>query len=161
MQNTITTVMTKEQAERVIAFLSSADAFELEMTPFRIQARKEAVLSSISNLHHRFWFIENEVKKVIGAVGICENERGNGGYYLDYFAVHKKYRKQKIGTRLLKKSETFVSSLHGRFILVDTGDTKDFEPARRFYEKNGYIQVGHIPEYYDVGDGRIDYYKKL
>jgi len=151
----------EKNAHRAVNFLSSKDAFELELNDFRKNAREEAVMNSLSDKHRRYWYIENENGQIIGAIGITENERKNGGYYLDYFAVHKDYRRKGIGSKLLKIAGEFVSELKGRFIFIDTGDTQLFEPARKFYENNGYVAVSHIPEYYEKGDGRIDYYKKF
>lgn len=153
-------VKNPDEAERVIAFLCSKEAFDLEMNEFRKETRRDAVYGSLIKDSHRYWYVE-ETGKVIAALGVAENERENGGYHLDYFAVHKNFRQKGLGFSLLKKAEDFVKSRAGRYILIDTGDTKTFTPARKFYEKNGYEAVGHIPDYYEKGDGRIDYYKKF
>ena len=149
------------QAKMVVDFLCSIEAFNLEMNDFRVKARKEAVLRSLKNSNCRYWYVKNKNNKVIAAIGEAENERENGGYYLDYFAVRKSSRRRGLGSSLLGEAEKYVRQRGGRFILIDTGDTKEFLAARKFYLKNGYFQVGHIPEYYDVNDGRIDYYKKI
>lgn len=154
-------VSTREEANRVIAFFDTREAFDLEMAEFRLNLHKKAVLRSLRVKHHRFWYMRDKKGKVIAAIGVAENERQNGGYYLDYFAVHKDYRRQELGSRLMQEAEEFVRSNHGRYILIDTADTDEFAAARYFYQKHGYCQVGHIPEYYEKGDGRIDYYKKF
>lgn len=159
--NKIRAVKSEEEAKEVVDFLMSKAAFGLEMNDFRRKAREEAVFGSLKEEHRRYWYIKNDEGEVVAAIGVAENERKTGGYYLDYFAVHKDCRRQGLGSRLLQKAEEFVRSCQGRFIVLDTGDTDLFEAARSFYKKNGYEQVGHIPEYYDVGDGRIDLYKKL
>ena len=94
----------KETAEKVILFLQSEDAFELEMNDFRIKARHDAVMGSLSSIHNRYWYVENN-GIIMGAAGVKENERKNGGYYLDYFAVHKKFRRKGFGCILLNKAE--------------------------------------------------------
>ena len=154
-------IVDEEVSDKVIAFLQSRVAFDTELNEFRKRAREETVRNSLTAQHSRFWYIENEKEEIIGAIGMTENERKNGGYYLDYFAVHRDYRRQGFGMQLLQGAEVFVKENKGRFILVDTGDIPLFAEARNFYERNGFIKVGHIPEYYAVGEGRIDYYKKM
>ncbi|KKT74762.1 MAG: hypothetical protein UW86_C0003G0004 [Microgenomates group bacterium GW2011_GWA1_Microgenomates_45_10] len=154
-------VQSEEEAKKVVDFLTTKEAFELEMNDFRQAARKEAVFGSLSDKHRRYWYCEDDKGKVTGAIGVAETERKTGGYYIDYFAVHKDFRRLGIGSSLLQTAENFVKECKGRFILIDTGDTDLFTAARAFYLKNGYTQVGHIPEYSDVGDGRIDLYKKI
>jgi len=154
-------VKSKIEVKKVIGFLSSKEAFELEMNDFRQRARKDAVYGSLAKDNHRYWFAEDDKGAVIAAIGIGENERRNGGYDLGYFAVHKDHRRKGLGSLLLQEAEAFARSKNGRFILIDTGDTALFQPARLFYEKSGYQAVSHIPDYYEEGDGRIDYYKKF
>ncbi len=153
-------VKTKDDAEQVVVFLLSRFSFDLEMTEFRQQARRDAVLGSLVRENARFWYLEED-DQIVGAIGVTETERENGGYYLDYFAVHQDFRRQGLGSRLLRAAEEFVRSRDGRFILIDTGSTDSFRAARQFYETHGYEQVGMIPDYYAEGDHRFDYYKKL
>lgn len=154
-------VSDKLEVQRVVNFLLSKSAFDLEMTEFRRKARKEAVFGSLKERNRQFWYTENPSGQIIAAIGVAENERQNGGYYLDYFAVHKDHRRQGFGSCLLKKAEDFIRTRKGRYLIIDTGDTEKFKAARKFYQKNGYQKVGHIPEYYEKGDGRIDFYKKF
>ncbi|MDQ3098741.1 MAG: GNAT family N-acetyltransferase [bacterium] len=153
--------MEQEEAERVVRFLSSKRAFSLEITSFRVNARKEAVMDSLSNPKHKYWYVYNSINEVIAAGGVNENERNNGGFYLDYFAVHEDLLRQGLGNLILQEAEKFVKSVNGRFILIGTGSTDEFAAASKFYENCGYTQVSKIPNYYEIGDDRIDYYKKL
>jgi ribosomal protein S18 acetylase RimI-like enzyme len=124
---------------------------------------KHAVLQSLEDDDtHQYWFVEDQ-GMIIGALGINENTYKSGGYEMadDYVAVHRHYRKQGIGLLLLQMMEQFVRENKGRYIHIETCDIPYYEPARRFYEKNGYKKVGEMPDYYNIGEGRIDYYKKL
>jgi len=153
-------VKTIKEANSTIDFLCSSRAFDLEMTEFRINARKKGVLDSLKKDNQRFWFTESN-GEVVGAIGIAENERENGGYYLHYFAVDIDYRNKGIGSKLLQLAEDFVKDKKGRFVLIDTGSIEIFQAARNFYQKHGYKKVGRIPDYYDPGDDCIYYYKKV
>ncbi|PIS21980.1 GNAT family N-acetyltransferase, partial [candidate division WWE3 bacterium CG08_land_8_20_14_0_20_41_10] len=68
---------------------------------------------------------------------------------------------QGIAGKLLEVMEDFVKQRGGRYIHVLTCDIPSYEPARAFYQKHGYKKVANMPNYYVVGEGRIDFYKEL
>lgn len=144
----------------IVTFLQSKEAFDITMDDFRKRARERAVRESLTVPKRRFWYAADGAT-IIGAVGVGENERETDGYYLDYFAVHEKYRRQGLGRALIQTAEDYLRSVHARYLLIDTGDTDEFKDARMFYEACGYQPVSHIPAYYYPNEGRIDYYKKI
>ena len=72
--------------------------------------------------------------------------------YLHIIAVKEEYRNKGIGKALLDYSEKIAYEMADRFFLVVgdyNPDAKDYNPdAKRFYERNGYQQVGEIPNLY-------------
>lgn len=157
---TIKPVTSSSTASSVVDFLCSKAAFDLEMNDFRINARKKAVFQSIKQKNHKYWCMIDS-GAVIGAIGVAENERHNSGYYLDYFSVHKDFRRKGIGSELLATTEKYLKDQHARFLLIDTSNKNQFIPARKLYEKSGYIQVSQVPDYYEPGVDRLDYYKSF
>jgi len=153
----------KEDALRIIDFFFSKDAFQHIWAPGEKDLVRQAVLSSLEDGdHHQYWFVVDK-GIIIGAIGVNENKYKSGGYEMadDYLAVHKDFRKQGLGTLLLQTLEKFVQQNNGRYICIETCDIPYYLPARCFYETNGYKKVGEIPDYYNIGEGRIDYFKKL
>jgi ribosomal protein S18 acetylase RimI-like enzyme len=68
--------------------------------------------------------------------------------YLHIIAVKEKYRNKGIGKALLDYSENIAYEMADKFFLV----VADYNPdAKRFYERNGYQQVGEIPNLYRPG----------
>ena len=68
--------------------------------------------------------------------------------YLHIIAVKEENRKCGIGKKLLKFFEDTCFKDYTKLFLV----VADFNPdAKRLYEKNGYIQVGDIPNLYMEG----------
>ena len=64
---------------------------------------ENAVLKSLTDKDsHQYWFVEHD-GTIIGALGVNENTYKSGGYEMveDYVAVHQRYRKQGIGSKLL------------------------------------------------------------
>ena len=68
--------------------------------------------------------------------------------YLHIIAIREEYRGQGVGKALLDYSECIASEMADKFFLV----VADYNPdAKRFYERNGYQQVGEIPNLYRHG----------
>ena len=68
--------------------------------------------------------------------------------YLHIIAVKEEYRNKGIGKALLDYSEKIAYEMADRFFLV----VGDYNPdAKRFYERNGYQQVGEISNLYRPG----------
>ena len=68
--------------------------------------------------------------------------------YLHIIAIKEEYRGMGFGKALLDYSERIASEMANMFFLV----VADYNPdAKRFYERNGYQQVGEIPNLYRPG----------
>ena len=68
--------------------------------------------------------------------------------YLHLIAVKEEYRDMGIGKALLDFSESIASKMADKLFLV----VADYNPdAKRFYERNGYQQVGEISNLYRPG----------
>ena len=72
----------------------------------------------------------------------------HGFPYLHILAVKEEYRGKGVGKAMLDYSERIASETADKLFLV----VADFNPdAKRFYERNGYQQVGEIPNLYRCG----------
>ena len=68
--------------------------------------------------------------------------------YLHIIAVKEEYRDRGIVKVLLDYSECIASEMADKLFFV----VADYNPdAKRFYERNGYQQVGEIPNLYRLG----------
>lgn len=68
--------------------------------------------------------------------------------YLHIIAIKEEYRGMGVGKALLDFSERIASETADKLFLV----AADYNPgAKRFYERNGYRQVGEIPNLYRPG----------
>lgn len=151
-----------ETAIRIGQFLTGPNAFEQTWAPNEKKLVEQAPIDSLKGKNHQYWYIEHE-GNILGAIGVRENKYGSGGYEMDsdYVAVHKNFRNLGIATKLLQVVENFVKEKNGRYLHVLTCDIESYKPARAFYEKNGYKKVAEIPNYYVIGEGRIDYLKSF
>lgn len=160
--NDIKELRDEQTARKIGEFLTSEKAFEQTWAPNEKAMVKQAVIDSLHNTNHQYWYVEKD-GKIVGAIGVRENKYGSGGYEMDedYIAVDADYRKQGIASGLLNEMEEFVRRNKGRYIHALSCDIESYEPARHFYLKNGYKKVAEIPNYYVEGEGRIDFFKEL
>lgn len=149
-------------ALKVGEFLTGPNAFDQTWAPNEKEIVGQATLESLTKDHHRYWYVEQD-GDIIAAMGVRENKYGSGGYEMDqdYFSVHKAYRNQGLGSKLLSAVEDYVKQQGGHYIHALTCDIDSYKPARAFYEKHGYKKVAEIPDYYVKGEGRIDYFKSI
>jgi GNAT superfamily N-acetyltransferase len=79
--------------------------------------------------------------------------------WLGYLAVHPAYRRHGLGTRALHFVEKLAIERGYKWMFVETYGSPIFEAAIKFYEDNGYKQVGELPEYLDDGSDAL-YFRK-
>lgn len=77
-----------------------------------------------------------------------------------WLMVDKSWQGKGVGKKLLKRTEEFVFKPSKRAILrVETSTKKEYAHARNLYIKQGFKEVGKIPDFYAVGDDLIIYSK--
>ncbi len=89
-----------------------------------------------------------------GAVEMSEDV-----YDLYWIVVDPAHQDKKIGSALLRYIEEDLQKRHGRQLYIETSDTEQYAPTRAFYLRRGYEQVGHMTDFYRIGDGKVVYRK--
>lgn len=149
----------RQEAKKIIAFLCGPNAFHWPVSEGEQKSIRDRVMNSLKkDGRTKYWYYTNETDGVVGAGAVEKLPDTKDGYFLGWFAVHKDYRQQGLGRKIIEKVERYVRSQKGRFITIDTGEDNK---AQIFYEKVGYKKVGFIPEYFDNQVAKIIYYKKL
>jgi GNAT superfamily N-acetyltransferase len=82
-------------------------------------------------------------------------------YDLYWVAVDQKYARRGIGGRLLDFMEQFITQKQARRIYIDTSSTPAYEPARFFYQKNGFKRACMLKDFYRCGDHKLIYTKEV
>lgn len=65
------------------------------------------------------------------------------------------------GQALVGAIQEAVTGRNGRLLIVETSGTDDFEKARRFYLRCGFIEAARIADFYDVGSDKVVFSKNL
>mmetsp|Transcript_1909 Transcript_1909/g.3590 ORF Transcript_1909/g.3590 Transcript_1909/m.3590 type:complete len:158 (-) Transcript_1909:836-1309(-) len=108
------------------------------------------------------WFTcSTEEGKVIG-VAYCALEKvTNQTINMLLLAVSRDRQGLGIGSLILKFAEEHYRLQGGRLMLVETSGLDEFAKARSFYAKNGFSKQGSVQDFYQDGDDKVIYTKRL
>jgi len=84
-----------------------------------------------------------------------------GTYDLYWICTDPDRHQQGVGRMLFGAVETAVRSRSGRLIIIETGGTKAFLPAIRFYQRMGCEQAARIRDFYRPGEDLLMFVKYL
>lgn len=82
-------------------------------------------------------------------------------YDLYWIATHENHRGQGLGKAVLREVEKAVAAAGGKAIYVETSYLPKYEPTRAFYLKNNYLEKARFEDFYNDGDDKVVYVKKL
>lgn len=80
---------------------------------------------------------------------------------LYWIGVDERYRGNGFGRILMKRTEDAVKTLHGRGIYIETSEKEQYKPTMAFYKSSGYDLLYVFKDFYDTGDHKAVFYKKL
>jgi ribosomal protein S18 acetylase RimI-like enzyme len=106
------------------------------------------------------WFVACTERPV--AIAYCVPERMTAGTWnLLLIAVSPKCQGLGVGKQFMTFLEQQIQAMSGRILLVETSGLPEYTLTRNFYPQCGYVQVACIPEFYEAGDDKIVFLKKL
>ncbi|MEO1516268.1 MAG: GNAT family N-acetyltransferase [Bacteroidota bacterium] len=107
------------------------------------------------------WFAAFEGDKAI-SIGYCGPEKlTNGTFNLFAIGVRKDIQGQGIGTQMMQYIENRLRQDGQRILIVETSSGAEFQLTRQFYEKLGYAKEAVIRDFWDEGDDKVVFWKKL
>lgn len=80
---------------------------------------------------------------------------------LYWIVVAPQVQGQGCGRRLLAAVEQRVREAGGRQLYADTSSRAQYATTRAFYERTAFAQVAYLEDFYDEGDGKVIYAKRL
>jgi len=79
-----------------------------------------------------------------------------------WIVVAREFHGRGIGSKLIKKMESFILQNYGRAVIrVETSSKDIYAPARKLYLKNGYAQTGLIKDFYADSDDLCIFSKSI
>ena len=96
------------------------------------------------------------------AVAYCAPEmmtEGTSNLYL--IAVSKEYQGKGVGGAVMDHLEELLRQSGVRVLIVETSGLPDFERTRQFYLQKDYHQEAVIRDFYQEGEDKVVFWKKL
>lgn len=84
-----------------------------------------------------------------------------GCWNLLLLAVDPASQGKGIGAAMLEHVERHLSATGERLLIIETSGTEGFTDTRRFYRNCGYLEEARIRDYYDNGDDKVVFRKRL
>lgn len=107
------------------------------------------------------WFTTSIQNSPVSIAYCAPEAMTEGAYNLYAIAVHKDYQGKGVGKKMINFIETLLISKGKRILIVETSGKPEFELTRKFYKQCNYTLQAIIPEFYDVDDDKIVFWKKL
>ena len=84
-----------------------------------------------------------------------------GTYDLYWIATHPQVQGQGYGQALMSYVEERVRTERGRLLVLETSSKESYGNTVGFYRRIGYEEASRIRDFYDVGDDKITFVKRL
>ena len=107
------------------------------------------------------WFTKLIDNQPVAVVYCAPEYMTEGTYNLYLIAVQAKYQGKGVGGNMIRHLENFLHQQKQRLLLVETSGNDEFELTRKFYHKQGYTQEAIIREFYQQGEDKVVFWKKL
>lgn len=147
--------ITQNDLPALKAVIDSSELFPSELL-------NEMTADYFSNTASEEIWITKEENNIPVAIAYCAPEKmTEGTYNLYLIAVHKSFQGQGLGREIMMYFETILKKKGVRILIVETSSLPSFELTRKFYDKLGYTKEAVIREFYQKGEDKIVYWKKL
>jgi len=84
-----------------------------------------------------------------------------GTFDLYWIATSPDSRGRGFGRALMTYVENRVLQMNGRLLALETSSKASYTRTVEFYRRLGYVETSRIHDFYDVGDDRLIFVKKL
>jgi len=121
----------------------------------------DIVLKDPIQKDYQIYCMVDDQDQVIGYICYGSTPMALGTFDLYWIAVDPDFQEQGVGSKLLSFLEELVRAEGGRLILADASTIPHYEKTLKFYLKNGFQEVGRVPDYYHPGNDRITFCRRL
>lgn len=109
-----------------------------------------------------YYFVFAEVEGVTAAYscyGPISTTKSSHDLY--WIVTHNDFRGLGIGKKLLDETYRHVKAMGGTAVYAETSGREHYLPTQHFYHSAGYILEATLKDFYDKGDDKLIYVKRL
>ena len=159
MNITFRTLPEQKDIERIREIVVSTGFFYEHETEVAVELITERLKSGMSTGYH---FVFADVDGITAAYTCFgHDEMTKSCFDLYWIVTHNDFRGKGIGKKLLDETYMEAMKLGCTMIIAETSGREHYKPTRAFYDSTGYILEAVIRDYYDKGDDKCIYVKRL
>jgi ribosomal protein S18 acetylase RimI-like enzyme len=121
----------------------------------------EEFLESGEESGYKFVFLDDENDSLLAFSCFGEVACTWKRYDIYWIAVKDDQRGKGLGKLILQETEKQIASIGGIIAYLETSSKELYLPTRTFYEKSGYFKEAVIKDFYEDGDSKVIYSKRL
>lgn len=113
---------------------------------------------------HQWIVAVNDSGNVAAAAYYAPEPFADRMWNLYFIATAPEHHGSGAGTALIEHVETRLRDLgaaSARTLIVDTSSVDDYDQARAFYERRGFVEESRIRDFYGPGDDKITFWKRI
>jgi ribosomal protein S18 acetylase RimI-like enzyme len=107
------------------------------------------------------WLVDQDAREPATLAYVAPERMTNATWNLLLIAVAPDRQRGGRGSAMLFHVEALLARRGARLLLIETSGLPEQAGARAFYAKNGYAQEGVIRDFYDEGEDKVIFRKKL
>ena len=159
MNLTFRTTPEKRDIQRIREIVESTGFFYDFETDVAVELVEERLRDGESTGYH---FVFAEVDGVTAAYSCFGHiEMTKSCFDLYWIVTHHDFRGKGVGKKLLDKTYEEARKMGCKIIIAETSGREHYAPTRAFYVSAGYTLEATIKDYYDDGDDKLMYTKRI
>lgn len=107
------------------------------------------------------WLVALDQQRPIGFAYVEAERMTEGTFNLLAIAVEPEMQGRGVGRALVSYSSGHLREQGGRVLLVETSSLDEFAATRAFYEVQAFTQEARIRDFYNEGEDKLIYWKRL
>jgi ribosomal protein S18 acetylase RimI-like enzyme len=134
-----------------------------EFKPVEVQIAEELIDAYLDEgLNSGYFILVSAVdSRVAGYICYGPTPLTVGTWDVYWMAVSREFQRHGVGRALLFAAEENIKNTHGRLILIETSSKPDYIKAQNFYAGRGYDLISRIGDFYEPGDDKLTYLKRV
>ncbi len=107
------------------------------------------------------WYVALVNDEVVGVAFVAPEKLTDRVWNLLCIAVLPSHHSTGVGRALIEAAEAALKEASQRLLLVETIASEAFARQHRFYERNGFVLQGTVRDYYEDGQSKAIFSKRL
>ena len=126
-----------------------------------IDCAGELVSDTLSGREIYYFLFARQEGRLAGYSCFGEVPLTESGFDLYWIAVDPSSKGTGLAAEILRRTEESARNRSGTYLYAETSSTPQYEAARRFYLKNGFVEAARLKDFYKKGDDKVIYSKAL